>query len=155
MLLTGTFNRSVDEKQRIAIPKKLRAAFGKTKTASADADAKAGLFIAPGTDGSLAIYTEESFTRLAEKLAAGSPTGQDRRAFSRMFYARAQRAEMDGQGRIRIDPQLVSLAGLQNECVLVGVGDRLELWDSSRWEKYQSEQQSKFDELAENAFRAD
>ena len=159
MLLTGTFKRSVDEKQRIAIPKKLRTAFARTtksttETAS-ESKPKAGLFIAPGTDGSLAIYTEESFSRLAEKLAAGSPTGQDRRAYSRMFYARAQRVEMDGQGRIRIDPELVKLAGLQDECVLVGVGDRLELWDASRWEQYQSEQQAKFDELAENAFRSD
>ena len=150
MLLTGTFKRSVDEKQRIAIPKKLRTAFLATTNSETEttSTSKAGLFIAPGTDGSLAIYTEESFSRLAEKLSGGSPTGQDRRAFSRMFYARAQRVEMDGQGRIRIDPELVKLAGLQSECVLVGVGDRLELWDASRWEKYQEEQQAKFDELA-------
>ena len=159
MLLTGTFKRSVDEKQRIAIPKKLRSAFLDTTKATTEtaskSNTKAGLFIAPGTDGSLAIYTEESFSRLAEKLSDGSPTGQDRRAFSRMFYARAQRVEMDGQGRVRIDPELVKLAGLQSECVLVGVGDRLELWDASRWEKYQAEQQAKFDELAEGAFRSD
>ena len=155
MLLTGTFKRSVDEKSRVAIPKKLRPAFTNSTSAAKDPTSKASLFIAPGTDGSLAIYTEESFSRMAEKLSAGSPTGQDRRAYSRMFYARAQRLELDSQGRIRIDPELVRLAGLQSECVLVGVGDRLELWDSVRWESYESEQQAKFDELAENAFRTD
>ena len=157
MLLTGTFKRSVDEKHRVAIPKKLRSAFSTKGTTSPadDSNSKASLFIAPGTDGSLAIYTEESFSRLADKLAAGSPTAQDKRAYSRMFYARAQRLELDSQGRIRIDPELVQLAELQSECVLVGVGDRLELWDAKRWETYQAEQQTKFDQLAENAFRTE
>lgn len=112
-----------------------------------------GLYVAPGTDGSLAIYPEKSFSRLAEKLDAGSPAGQDTRAFSRMFYAQTQRVEMDSQGRIRIDPELVALAGLKDEVVMVGVGDRLELWDASRWEAYRAEQQTKFDELAERAFK--
>ncbi len=153
MLLTGTYRRSVDEKQRIAIPKKLRTAFKKQDSASDSADsADQSLYIAPGTDRSLAIYTEWSFSILAKKLQAGSPTGQDHRAFSRMFFARIQRAETDAQGRIRLEPELYALAGLGSEVVLVGVGDRVEIWDAARWDEYQTEQQAKFDELAEAAF---
>jgi len=65
----------------------------------------------------------------------------------------AQCVEMDGQGRVRIDPELAQLGQLGKEVVLVGVGDRIELWGAERWESYRSEQQSRYDEIAENAFR--
>jgi MraZ protein len=111
------------------------------------------LYVAPGTDGSLALYTEESFTRLAEQLAASPPTGQDVRAFSRVFFSQAQRLELDAQGRIRIPPELVNLIGLGKDVVLVGVRDHLELWDRPRWEAYIKEQQTHYDQLAERAFQ--
>ncbi len=144
MLLTGTFSRAIDEKLRIAIPKPLREALG--------ASAKGVLYVAPGTDGSLALFTEESLAGLAERLANASPNAQDVRAFSRLFYARAQAAEMDGQGRIRIPPELAQLAGLGKEATLIGVQDHLELWDRERREQYVKTRQGQFDQIAEAAF---
>jgi MraZ protein len=145
MLLTGTFKRSLDEKLRIAIPKRIRDEF-------ASGSAKPTLlYIAPGTDGSLAMYTEESFTRLAEQLSAGSPVGQDVRAFSRLFYARAQTIDVDRQGRVRIPVELADLAKLQGEAVLVGIRDHLEIWNTASWDTYIQEKQTDYDQLAERA----
>jgi MraZ protein len=144
MLLTGTFSRAIDEKLRIAIPKLLREALSD--------QAKRPLFVAPGTDGSLALYSEDSLTHMAERLAHASPNAQDVRAFSRLFYARAQAVELDAQGRVRIPPELAQLAGLNKEAVLIGAGDHLELWDQSRWEHYVAERQGQFDKIAEAAF---
>ena len=145
MLLTGTFPRTIDEQQRIAIPKRLREVFKVDEKSSA-------LFVAPGTDGSLGLYNEESFSRLAEQLGSASPNGQNVRAFSRLFFSQAQQLELDGQGRIRISPELLSHAGLTKEVMLVGVRDHLELWDRERWEAYVKTQQEQYDQLAENAF---
>jgi MraZ protein len=144
MLLTGTFTRSIDEKLRIAIPKRLRDAM--------QSPSDEGVYVAPGTDRSLAIYTEEAFGRLAERLERVSPTQHQVRDFTRLFYARAQHVDFDSQGRIRIPPELAELAGLGSEAVLVGVRDHLELWDRARWESYLAERQSRFDEIAEAAF---
>lgn len=144
MLLTGTFRRAVDEKLRIAVPKPLRDALG--------ALAKGVLYVTPGTDGSLSLYTEEALARLAQRLAASSPNAQDVRAFSRLFYARAQAMELDGQGRLRVPPELAELAGLTKEAVLVGVHDHVELWDRQRWEQYVAEKQANYDQIAEAAF---
>jgi MraZ protein len=164
MLLTGTFPRTIDEKQRLSIPKRLRDAFVKSSGARVEGreseslaakdrtEETPALYVAPGTDGSLAIYTEESFARLAEQLAASPPTGQDVRAFSRLFYSQAQRLELDRAGRIRIPPELVQLAGLEKDVVLVGVRDHLELWDKNRWDAYLAQQQTNYDQLAEKAF---
>jgi transcriptional regulator MraZ len=145
MLLTGTFSRAVDEKLRIAIPKPLRDALGSL--------AKGVLYVAPGTDGSLALYTEDALAQLADRLAQASPNAQDVRAFSRLFYARAQAVELDGQGRVRIPPELAQLSGLNKEAVLVGVQDHLELWDRQRWEQYVQQRQDQFDHIAEAAFQ--
>lgn len=144
MILTGSFPRSLDEKLRLAIPKRLRDGLGGPETV--------GLYVAPGTDGSLAIYTEGSFHQLAERLAQSSPTQQDVRAFSRLFYAQAQRVELDGQGRIRLPPELASAAGISKEAVLIGVQDHMELWDKKRWEEYLAGATGRYDELAERAF---
>jgi len=145
MLLTGTFGRAIDEKLRIAIPKPLREALGTL--------ANGVLYVAPGTDGSLALYTEEALAHLADRLAQSSPNAQDVRAFSRLFYARAQAVEIDGQGRVRIPPELAQLSGLAKEAVLIGVQDHLELWDRNRWEQYVGQKQSQYDQIAEAAFQ--
>lgn len=143
-LLTGTYSRSLDDKQRIAVPKRVRDALG--------GDEITGLYLAPGTDGSLALYSEEAFFQMANHFENGSPTGQNVRAFSRVFYAQTESVEIDRQGRIRIPPDLVQLAGLKKEVVLLGVRDHLELWDKERWERYLSTMQTQYDSLAESAF---
>jgi MraZ protein len=145
MLLTGAFSRAIDEKQRIAVPKRIRE-----ELLRGDGNS---LFIAPGTDGSLALYTEEVFATLAARLTAASPAEQDVRAFGRLFYSQAQRVEFDTQGRIRIPVELAQLAQLKRDAVLLGVFDHLEIWDRARWEQYLAERQSRYDEIAEGAFR--
>ncbi len=143
MLLTGTFHRSLDDKLRFTLPKTLR-----------DIVAKAGelvLFLAPGTDGSLVAYTESAFLELGEKLGQQSPTSQDIRAFSRLFYAQAQRVEVDRQGRVRIPSELTDLALSDRDIVLLGVRDHLEIWDRGRWEAYLHGKQPDYDAIAESA----
>lgn len=141
MLLTGTYERAIDDKQRLALPKRLR-------------DLLAGqsqLVLTPGTDGSLALFPSAAFAALAEKLAARSPTGQDVRAFSRLLYAQSHSVDVDSQGRIRLPAELARLAGLEGDVVLLGVGDRIELWNKSRWEAYLADLQPQYDQLAETA----
>lgn len=143
MLLTGTFQRSMDEKQRLALPKRIREAL---------AGKENGLFVTPGTDDSLALHTEESLKALADRLAAASPASREVRAFNRLFYARAERVELDDQGRFRVPTALAELAGLKREAVIVGVLDHLELWDKTRWESYLAAKTPEYDRIAEQAF---
>jgi len=142
MLLTGTYERSLDEKQRLALPKRFRELIGANDQP---------LFLTPGTDGSLALYAGAAFVRMTERLAAQSPTAQDVRAFGRLLYAQSQSVELDGQGRFRVPPELAGHAELGRECVLIGVGDHVELWDKGRWEAYLTGLQPRYDQLAESA----
>ncbi|MBN1853705.1 MAG: division/cell wall cluster transcriptional repressor MraZ [Pirellulales bacterium] len=144
MLLTGTFERTLDDKLRFALPKSLREALGEF--------AVHPVYLAPGTDGSLALYPEESFARLAEKLADASPTAMDVQAYRRLFYSRAARAELDRQGRIRLPQDLAELANLEKEIVLLGVQDHIEVWNQGLWRTYLAGRQERYDQIAEAAF---
>jgi MraZ protein len=145
MLLTGVFSRSIDEKLRVAIPRRLREAL--------DGENQRTIYVAPGTDQSLALYTEDAFSRLADRMAQVSPTRQDVRSFFRLFFARAQRVELDSQGRVRIPQELAEFAGLEKEVVLLGVQDHMEIWAADRWKSYLAERQGRYDEIAEAALR--
>ena len=138
----GMFCPSTDDKLRVAIPKQVRTVLG--------GEEGQGVYVAPGTDGSLAIYTESAFSRLADRINEVSPTRQDM-GFTRLFYARAQRPEIDSQGRIRIPQELATLARLQKEVVLLGVQDHMELWAVESWNSYLEEKQSHYDAIAEAA----
>jgi MraZ protein len=141
MLLTGNYERSLDEKLRLALPKQFRELLAP----------QGPLVLTLGTDNSLALFSQSAFAALAEKLAARSPTGHDVRAFSRLLYAQSHSVEVDSQGRIRLPAELARLAGLDEAVVLLGVGDRVELWNKTRWEAYLAELSPRYDQLAENA----
>lgn len=143
-MLTGSFPRNLDNKYRFALPKPIREILRHANCTV--------LYLAPGTDGSLVVYTEQSFIQLGEQLGQGSPTAQDTRTFGRLFYAQAHRVEMDGQGRVRIPVDLAQLALPEKEIVLIGVRDHMEIWDRVRWDEYIAKRRPFYDEIAESAF---
>jgi len=145
-MLTGTYQRSLDAKLRVAVPKGLRG-----EVAAGEEEA---LFVTPGTDGCLAVYTPAALAAVAKRLDEAAPHGAAGRTFARLFYAQAQRVEIDGQGRIRLPAELAVAAELAGEIVILGVQDHLELWNTERWRRYLSEQRPRYDELAEAAFQA-
>jgi MraZ protein len=141
MLLTGTYERALDEKLRFALPKKFRELLAGIEP----------LVLTPGTDGSLAIFPQRAFSAFADRLASRSPTSQDVRAFSRALYAQSQSVDFDSQGRIRLPAELARMADLEEDLVLIGVGDHIELWNKSRWEAYLAHIGPRYDQLAESA----
>lgn len=141
MLLTGTYRRTLDDKLRLSVPKQLRELL-----------TDRNLFLTPGTDKALFVYTGETLEGIGDMLSNLSPAAKETRAFSRLFYAQAQPADMDKQGRLRLTSELSELAGLENEVVIVGVRDRLEIWNAVSWDAFLLESQPSYDELAEQVF---
>lgn len=144
MALSGTYTRSLDEKQRLAVPKRLCEDFG-------EADLKS-FFIAPGTEKSLVLYSATGFERLARRISKQSSNRTEVRNYKRLFYSRAERVELDAQGRIRIPERLVEFAGLSRDIVLVGVHDHAEIWDGPAWEKFLNAEGPAFDQMATGLF---
>jgi len=145
MPLTGTYARTLDQKHRIAIPKRLRDDLG--------GDGIKAVFVAPGTQHSLAMYTEDAFEAVAQRMQASSDQRANARNYARMFYSQAERLEIDGQGRIRLPDRLVEHAKLSHATVLLGVQDHVEIWDEATWTEFLKQHSAEFDELAEEAFQ--
>jgi len=142
MLLTGTYPRTLDDKKRLALAKRVREQLGEPTT----------LFVTPGPDGCLWLYTQDGLERLAEKLDQSPATDAEARVFRRLYFAQTEAVDVDRNGRILVPDRLVQFAGLQHEVVLIGVRDHLELWDAERWQSYLTQHAPRFDAVAEGAF---
>ena len=120
-LLSGTYECSLDNRFRVAIPARLRAPF---------AD---GVVVARGLDPCLVVFPGVAFTEVIEReFGATSLLDTDGRALSRFLTAWAFEQELDRQGRILVPAELRAIAGLDGRVKVVGRGDHLEVWDPER-----------------------
>lgn len=144
MALTGSFARNLDDKRRLAIPKRLREQFGEKELTS--------LYVAPGMDGSLALYTPAEFNRFSQRLTDRASGRPEYRNYLRLLYARSEQVDFDSQGRIRIPEWLVELAHLSKDIMLLGVHDHAEVWDKATWSKFLQTHVEDFDHMASTAY---
>ena len=150
MALTGTYERTVDDKSRIAVPKQLREEF--TSRNGNDANGVTHLYVGPGDDQALVVYAPADFDKLAQRMDDSSSQRADLLKYERFFFPRAEKVELDGQGRIRLPERLVAHAKLQRDVMLLGVRDHAEIWDKTLWEEFEKQHSTRFDELAQAAF---
>jgi MraZ protein len=144
MLLTGTHPRTLDDKKRLGLPRRVREELSEPAT----------LFVTPAPDQCLWLYTQADLERLAEKLDQAPAADADARVFRRLYFAQTEAVDVDRSGRILIPERLVQFAGLQHEVVLIGVRDHLELWDAQKWQQYLTANAPRFDAAAEGAFKS-
>ena len=142
VIFTGTYYRTLDDKLRVLMPKRLRSSLAED----------AGLYLTPGTNQCLELHTDESLQELANRAQQAKTSNQNVRSFSRLFYARAAFCEFDKQNRIRIPTESAQWAGLEKEIVLVGVGFNWEIWNPSAWEAYLAQNSDCFDGLVNQTF---
>ncbi|KRM78325.1 cell division protein MraZ [Lapidilactobacillus dextrinicus DSM 20335] len=137
-MLMGEFHHTIDSKGRVIMPAKFRADLGDT------------FILTRGMDGCLFGYPMAKWQEIEQKLDSLPLNKKDARAFVRFFYSAATENEVDKQGRINIATPLFKFAKLQKNCVIVGVSDRIEIWDEARWEEVNQEAEENFDEISEN-----
>lgn len=136
-MFIGEYSVSIDDKGRLAIPKKFRDDFA------------AGMVVTRGLDNCLFVYTAEEWKKLAEKLASLPLAQKNTRAFSRLMLAGASDAEPDKQGRILLPDYLRSFAKVTKKVVVAGLYNRLEIWDAEEWETYKTQTERGSTDIAE------
>lgn len=136
-MFIGEYKHTIDEKGRLAIPVKFRQ------------DLARGAVVTRGLDASLFLFPKEEWDKLAEKLA-GLPLGQSNsRAFARLMLAGAMDVDVDKQGRLVVPEYLRRYAGIAKNVVVAGLYNRLELWDTERWEAYKVQTEAEAGNIAE------
>ncbi len=136
-MFIGEYRHTLDEKGRIAVPVKFRAALSE------------GAVVTRGLDRSLFLYPKSEWMKLADKLTA-LPLGQaDTRALARLMLAGAMEVEVDGSGRVMIPEYLRTYAGFKKDVVVAGLFNRMELWDEATWRAYASKTEEDGNAIAE------
>jgi MraZ protein len=129
LLLTGEYEGTLDEKGRVFISNKLRSQI--------DCDEHGGSFyLTLGANGILCLYPEKYFQKIALAESPGTVAPDEAVVFERMSFALASRVELDRQGRLLVSEKIRRRANLQNNLMLVGIRDHIELWNSKDWDKY-------------------
>jgi MraZ protein len=122
--LLGTHSYSLDPKGRVSLPARFREAFDD------------GLWLTVGQDRCLYCFPRAEWERRSSEVDAFTLSDRDGRAFSRLFFSSAEQAKLDGQGRVTIPQRLRESVGITKEVVVLGVRERMEIWDRGEFERY-------------------
>lgn len=139
-MLLGEFHHNIDDKGRLVIPTKFREELGNE------------FVIARGIEKCLCIYSLSEWEKLVSRLDTLPFTKKDARTFTRFFYSGAAVCEFDKSGRINITSPLVSYAGLDKACIIIGANDHLEIWSEDGFNNFMEENIRKVEDIAENLF---
>ncbi|ACB84878.1 division/cell wall cluster transcriptional repressor MraZ [Natranaerobius thermophilus] len=136
-MFMGEFRHSLDSKGRVIVPAKFRKGLGDNFVATR------------GLDNCIFVYPMNEWKVLEEKIRQLPLTKSDARAFSRFFLSGASECELDKQGRISLPSNLRDYAALQKDVVIIGVSNRVEIWSQEKWDNYQQQAESSFENIAE------
>ncbi len=134
MFLAGTYELTVDAKNRLSVP------FGIRRKLSEDRDGQA-FYVLPGRrPGTLALYPEKYYERLRGDLPPDDSLSDAAYEYRQFEYSQSALLEPDGQGRVLIPERLLKRAGLDKDVVLIAVRDHLELWRRADFEEFERRQ---------------
>jgi protein mraZ len=139
-MFIGEFHHNIDDKGRIAIPSKYREILGDN------------FVITRGIEHCIYVYPNDTFNHIVTKLESLPFTKKDARAFTRFFMSGATAIELDKQGRVNVPSPLISYANLSKKCVIVGTGDRLEIWNEGAFNEFMGSCNDEMSNIAENLF---
>ncbi|MBE7548352.1 transcriptional regulator MraZ [Candidatus Kuenenia stuttgartiensis] len=146
-MFTGEYRHTIDTKNRLAIPASLRESINE------EVEGK-GFYITRGLDTCLFMYTPKEWQGVVSKIEQSSFTNKKARQFQRLFFSKAQHITVtDPQGRILIPQYLKEIANIQKNVVIVGVNNRIEIWDEKNWSDFESETNEEYEEIAEDLFQ--
>jgi len=138
----GEYKHSIDRKGRIILPARFR-----------DVCKENGLekfFITRGLDKCIFMFTEEEWRIQEQKFKNLSFTKQEARRFNRLFFSGAVDVLPDKQGRFIIPPYLKEYAGIKRDTVIIGIANRVEIWDDKLWQDFYANTSESFEQIAEN-----
>ena len=136
-MFIGEYNHTLDNKNRVIMPVKFRDQIGSS------------FVMTKGLDNCLFIYSKDEWKNIEDKLKSLPMTNKDARAFVRFFFAGATECDIDKQGRALIPNNLKEFAKIDKDVVIIGVSTRIELWSLKEWNKFNSDANISYEDVAE------
>ncbi|GAA1475876.1 division/cell wall cluster transcriptional repressor MraZ [Nocardioides aestuarii] len=142
-MFLGTYTPRIDDKGRLFLPAKFRDQLTE------------GLVVTRGQERCLTVWPRPAFEQVALQAQAAPVTDRAVRDYTRLLFAGASDDQPDKQGRLSIPPMLREYASLTRDVVVIGVVNRLEIWDSGRWQSYSDTHEESFSDLGQEVFPRD
>lgn len=136
-MLLGQYRHTVDKKGRVVLPARFREELSR------------GCIVTKGQERCLYVFPMERWEEEAEKYRKLPRTDARARRLTRAFFAGALDQELDTAGRIQIPVRLRDYAGLGREVAVIGVEERVEIWDSAAWDQYDAEADNYYSNIEE------
>jgi len=137
----GEHEHTIDRKGRLIIPSRFREVMKEHYTER---------FVATrGLDRCLFLFPEDEWRTQEAKFRALSFTKQEARHFNRFYFSGAAELTCDRQGRVLVPAYLKEYAGIKRDVVLVGVSNRIEIWDKEEWKKFYEQFKESYEQVAE------
>ncbi|MCX8057435.1 MAG: division/cell wall cluster transcriptional repressor MraZ [Ignavibacteria bacterium] len=134
---TGSYRYTVDSKNRVSIPSKLRKEMPKEANDTF-------IIISDKDDRCIKLYPSNVFKNIVDTISKANPFHPLNAYLRRRLLSNTYEAEMDGQNRIKLPPELLKKTNINGVCLIVGVGDYIELWDPDEFDKYLQESSQQF-----------
>ena len=138
----GEYKHSIDRKGRLILPSRFRVT---CKECGIER-----FLLTRGLDKCIFMFSEEEWRVQEQKFKSASFTKQETRSFNRMFFSGAVDVIPDKQGRFIVPQYLKDYAGIKRDTVLIGVSNRIEIWDKKTWEQFYASSSGSFEQIAEN-----
>lgn len=126
-MFQGATQLNLDSKGRLVIPTRYRDMLL--------AHCAGQLVLTADADGCLLVYPQPEWQPIREKLMKLSAFDPRIRALQRFLVGHAEDSVMDATGRVLVSPTLRTFAVLDKHVMLVGQGNKFELWDEARWQE--------------------
>ena len=140
--LFGEFEIAIDAKGRCLLPAVLRKQFG---------DGEGDRFVINrGFEGCLNIYPMEAWNENYTKVRELDDFDEDARTFKRLFLNGATMVEVDSADRILIPKPLQEFAGIKKDALLIGLANKLELWDKETYNRFMTGNSPSYSKLAKS-----
>jgi MraZ protein len=136
-MLIGEYIHTLDDKKRLSLPVKFRKEMGKK------------IVLTSGLDNCLWVFTMDQWKNISAKLSEANMLKADNRSFNRYMFGSATEIEIDTLGRMLVPDFLVTRANLKGKVALIGVQDRVEIWNEKAWNTYKGVVEKEADQLAE------
>ena len=141
----GSYEYSVDSKGRVNIPARMR------KYVSPEANDT--FVITRGYEKCLFVYPNDEWIKFEQSVRELSTTNPKHRFFARTLLERATDSQLDAQSRITIPKDLLQFAGIENEVLILGVLERIELWNPTLYKEYQKSQAETYENVAQTVLQ--
>lgn len=139
-MFTGSYLYTLDSKNRLSIPAKLRK--------NLPQEYKDSFMITQGMDSCLELYPLDEWQLIMSRISQLNPFDPNERNFIRRFTRYAIDVEMDSQSRIILPQTHIQLAGIEKEVFILGSVRKIELWNPAKYEEYISNTPDNYEQIA-------